>query len=199
MGWGFPIFYSTKNKVFTSNEQTSIDKICRNLNKFTKKKFTIDFSIEVNEDYGGYISNFIYENDIRVQTMSYTYNFEFLKFYTRIIKLWATNKKQSETMLQWASEKWDYFFQYEGKYTEPGALPKSFKVKDINGIEAITIAYLTPEGEKKKIKKPYFHEMNYDIGSDSGKNHILISYNSNWQKQLEDIMKKKFEHMVKNV
>jgi hypothetical protein len=102
MGWGFPIFYSTKNKVFTSDEQTSIDKICRNLNKFTKKKFTIDFSIEVNEDYGSYISNFIYENDIRVQTMSYTYNFEFLKFYTRIIKLWATNKKQSETMLQWA-------------------------------------------------------------------------------------------------
>ena len=64
----------------------------------------------MNEDYGSYISNFIYENDIRVQTMNYTYNFEFLKFYTRIIKLWATNKKQSETMLQWASGKWDYFF-----------------------------------------------------------------------------------------
>jgi hypothetical protein len=54
MGWGFPIFYSTKNKVFTAEEQNIIDKICRNLNKFTKKKFTIDFSIEVNEDYGIY-------------------------------------------------------------------------------------------------------------------------------------------------
>ena len=199
MGWGFPIFYSTKNKVFTSDEQTSIDKICRNLNKFTKKKFTIDFSIEINEDYGSYISNFIYENDIRVQTMNYTYNFEFLKFDTRIIKLWATNKKQSETMLQWASGKWDYFFQYKGKHTEPGVLPKSFKVKDINGIEAITIAYLTPEGEKKKIKRPYFHEINYNLGSDTVKNHILISYNSDWQKKLEEIMKKKFKLIAESV
>jgi len=199
MALGFSFLHSSKNKVFTSDEQTSIDKICRNLNKFTKKKFTIDFSIEINEDYGSYISNFIYENDISVQTMSYTYNFEFLKFYTRIIKLWATNKKQSETMLQWASGKWDYFFQYKGKHTEPGVLPKSFKVKDINGIEAITRAYLTPAGEKKKIKKPYFHELNYDIASDSGKNHILISYNSNWQKQLNDIMEKKFKLIAKSV
>jgi hypothetical protein len=76
-------------------------------------------------------------------------------------------------------------------------LPKSFKVKDINGIEAITIAYLTPEGEKKKIKKPYFHELNYDIASDSGKNHILISYNSNWQKQLNDIMEKNLNIWLK--
>ena len=198
MALGFSFLHSSKNKVFTSDEQTSIDKICRNLNKFTKKKFTIDFSIEINEDYGSYISNFIYENDIRVQTMNYTYNFEFLEFKSRIIKLWAINKKQSETMLQWCG-KWDYFFQYKGKHTEPGVLPKSFKVKDINGIEAITIAYLTPAGEKKKIKKPYFHELNYDIASDSGKNHILISYNSNWQKQLNDIMEKKFKLIAKSV
>ena len=199
MGWGFPIFYSTKNKVFTAEEQNIIDKICRSLGKFTKKKFTIDFSMEINENYGAYQGNQLYENDIRVQTMVYTYNFEYLSFETRIIKLWATNQKQSEILLEWTNSKWDYFIRYKGKYTEEAVMPKIFKVKDIHGIGAITQTYRTKKKSKKKIQIQSFHEINYDVFSDTGKNHILISYNSNWKKELENVMKKKFELMIKNV
>lgn len=199
MGWGFPIFYSTKNKVFTSDEQNSIDKICRSLTKYTKKKFTIDFSMELNENYGEYIPDFIYENNLRVQTMYYTYNFEYLRFETMIIKNWATNKKQSETMLQWAHGKWDYFLKYKGKYTDEEVMPKEFRVKDINGIEVVTNSYRTDKGAKKKISLPSFYKLNINSSSDLGSHHILISYNSKWKKQLEELIKKKFEYMIKNI
>jgi hypothetical protein len=72
----FAFLYSRKDEVFTIEEQNTIDKICRNLGKYTKKKFEMNFSINENRDYGSTITNKYGEDRDRVaQTMNYEYIF----------------------------------------------------------------------------------------------------------------------------
>jgi len=187
MGWGFPIFYSTKNKVFTSDEQQTIDKVCRSLNKLTKKKFSTEFFIETNEKYGEYNQDGEYENDILVQTMNYIFNFENHGFEMKVSKLWGTNKSQC-TKLLYFSEDWDYAPKHEFFISNLNKMPNNFKLKDINGIKIMARTF--------KNSKENMTQSNY-YGDDNS--HILLSYNSKWKTQLNDKINEIFKAILINI
>ena len=147
----FAFLHSTKNKTFTAGEQSKIDKICRNIDKFTKKKFLIHFNIEENENYGATYStthhdyfslnsgpSTSYSRDNTTQTMEYTYEFFDLELTIKVCKLYAVNKIESKLFLEDCFRDWDYKSYYPSsinfKTGFPEKLPKHFKEKDIQAI-----------------------------------------------------------------
>ena len=138
----FAFLHSTKNKTFTAGEQSKIDKICRNIDKFTKKKFLIHFNIEENENYGATTSEShnildvnnphsytVTSSNNTTQTMEYTYEFFNLELTIKVCKLYAVNKEESKLFLENCFGDWDYKFYYPSE-----KLPKHFKEKDIQAI-----------------------------------------------------------------
>jgi hypothetical protein len=103
----FSFLYSRKNKVFTPQEQNTIDKICRGLGVYTKKKFTINFNIEENRDYGSTIRSEKYadDRDRVTQSITYKYIFSDCNFKLYVNKIFALNDKESMTLLKFG--KWD--------------------------------------------------------------------------------------------
>ena len=97
----FAFLYSRKNKVFTPEEQNTIDRICRDLGKYTKKKFTININIEENRDYGSTIRSEKYadDRDRVTQSLTYKYIFSDCNFTLHVNKLYALNDNESETLL----------------------------------------------------------------------------------------------------
>jgi len=190
----FSFLYSRKDKVFTTEEQNTIDKICRNLGKYTKKKFTITVNVEEDRSYGG--SEMVggnwmtretrtYQNRV-TQSMTYTYTFPKSEFYLRVRKVFATNSKESKEMLN-NSSKWDHYVAWS--LQDPALFPKSFKAKDISGIIMFSSSKI---GNKNNFN---FHDFGYaydDIFSCT-----LLSYNSKWPQQIEKELVKFFEKVAK--
>ena len=192
----FSFLYSRKDKVFTTEEQNTIDKICRNLGEYTKKKFTITVNVEEDRSYGG--SEMVggnwmtretrtYQNRV-TQSMTYTYTFPKSEFYLRVRKVFATNSKESKKMLN-NSSKWDHYAAWS--LQDPTLFPKSFKAKDISGIIMFSSS---KTGNKNNFN---FHDFGYaydDIFSCT-----LLSYNSKWPQQIEKELVKFFEKVAKEV
>ena len=185
LGMPLAFLYSRKDKVFTTEEQNTIDKICRNLGKYTKKKFKINFSIDENRDYGStWTDKYGEQRDRVTQTMNYEYIFSDCKFNLQVNKLFALNNKESEELLRF--RKCDYYIDI----TKP--LPKNVRAKDICGITLVSRA-------KFKKHDPKFYDFGYEEKNALMTSTILISYNSKWQKELEDKMSKFFKSIAKHV
>ena len=182
----FVFLYSRKNKVFTPEEQNIIDKICRKLDKYTNKKFKINFNIEENRSYGSTIRSEKYseDRDRVTQSMTYEYIFSDCNFTLNVNKLFALNNKESEELLRF--RKCDYYIDI----TKP--LPKNVRAKDICGITLVSRA-------KFKKHDPKFYDFGYEEKNALMTSTILISYNSKWQKELEDKMSKFFKSIAKHV
>lgn len=184
----FAFFYSRKDKVFTTEEQNTIDKICRNLGKYTKKKFQMNFSIDENRDYGSTWRNQYGEQRDRVtQTMNYEYIFSDCNFNLQVNKLFALNDKESETLLQ--------FGQWDKKLLnldDNGKISKKIRAKDVCGITLVS-------NEHFKKRDPKFCRFDPYRRNDLMLGTILISYNSKWQNELEDQISKYFKSIAKHV
>jgi hypothetical protein len=185
----FAFLYSRKNKVFTSEEQNKIDKICRDLGKYTKKKFTINFNIEENRDYGSTIRSEKYadDRDRVTQSISYQYIFSDCNFKLYVNKIFALNDKESMTLLKFG--KWDKkHLNLDGN----GKPLKNIRAKDICGITLVS-------SDKFKKRDPKFHGFDHYRRSDLMGTAILIKYNSKWQNEFEDQISKYFKSIAKHV
>jgi len=184
----FSFLYSRKDKAFTTEEQNTIDKICRNLGKYTKKKFKINFSIDENRDYGStWTDKYGEQRDRVTQTMNYEYIFSDCKFNLQVNKLFALNNKESETLLE--------FRQWDKKHLnldDNGKISKKIRAKDVCGITLVS-----NEDFKKRDHK--FFKFDRDRRSDLMSGTILISYNPKWQNELEDQISKYFKSIAKHV
>ena len=184
----FAFLYSRKDKVFTTEEQNIIDKICRNLGKYTKKKFKMNFSIDENRDYGSTTRNKYGEDRDRVtQTMNYKYIFSDCKFNLQVNKLFALNDKESETLLKF--RQWD---KKHLNYDDNQKLSKKIRAKDICGITLVS----SHSFRKRDLK---FYNFDSEWRNDLMTATILISYNSKWQNELEDQISKYFKSIAKHV
>ena len=113
----FSFLHSRKGKVFSSNEQSKIDRICRNIKILNKKKFTINFSVEENRDYGSTIVNEghrslsvtasvndiigkKYTKNLVTQTMSYKYIFSDNIINLSVNKIFPTNKDEAKEIFR---------------------------------------------------------------------------------------------------
>lgn len=191
MGWGFSIFYSRKNKLFSASEQSFIDKTCRGLKEFTKKKYDINFHIEENRNYGSYNSE-THSSDLVTQSMNYTFWFSDKYFVIEISKIWATDKKQSEELLEVGAETWDYRFDYDCKINgQKNNLPKSFDLKKINGLRIYARSFKKNPRKKLKLISLAKHNLINE--------HILINYNKKWKDQFKKKIKGIFSDISKNV
>ena len=185
----FAFLYSRKDKVFTTEEQNAIDKICRNLGKYTKKKFKMTFSIDENRDYGSTWRDKYGEHRDRVtQTMNYEYIFSDCKFNLQVNKLFALNNKESKTLLEFGQ--WD---KRHLNLKDNGQLNlKNVKVKDISGITLVS-------NEDFKKRDPKFWSFGRDRRSDLMSGTILITYNSKWQIELEKEISRYFKSIAKHL
>jgi hypothetical protein len=184
----FSFLYSRKDKVFTTEEQNTIDKICRNLSEYTKKKFEIKFSIDENRDYGSTTRNKYGEDRDRVtQTMKYEYIFSDCKFNLEVNKLFALNNKESETLLKF--RQWD---KKHLNYDDNQKLSKKIRAKDICGITLVS-------SDNFRKRDPKFYTFIPEWKSDLMSATILISYNSKWRNELEDQISKYFKSIAKHV
>jgi len=148
-----------KNKNFTADEQRKIDRICRNIDKFTKKKSLIHFNIEESEHYGTTTSESHNIYDVNnshsytvtkrnntTQIMEYTYEFFDWELTVWVHKLYAYNKEESKLLLETCYRNWDYKNYYSYLATGfAGKPPKHFKEKDI---QAIRVKF---DGRKKFV------------------------------------------------
>ena len=185
----FPFLYSRKDKVFTTEEQNTIDKICRNLGEYTKKKFTINFNIEENRDYGSTIRSEKYadDRDRVTQSITYKYIFSDCNFTLYVNKLYALNDNESETLLIYRD--WD---KKHLNLDDNGKLTKNVRAKNISGITLVS-------GAKLKKRDPKFHHFDSEWRNDLMTATLLLSYNSKWQKELESKMSKFFKSIAKHV
>ena len=184
----FAFLYSRKNKVFTTEEQNAVDKICRNLGEYTKKKFKMNFSIDENRDYGSTTRDKYGEDRDRVtQTMKYEYIFSDCKFNLEVNKLFALNDKESETLLE--NGKWD---KKHLNLDDNGKNSKKIRAKNICGITLVS-------SDNFKKRDPKFHSFDHYRRSDLMVNTILINNNSKWQNELEDQISKYFKSIDKHV
>ncbi len=177
----FSFLYSRKDKVFTTEEQNTIDKICRNLGKYTKKKFKMNFSIDENRDYGSTLNDKYGEQRDRVtQTMNYEYVFLDCKFNLYVNKLFALNDKESETLLEF------------GRWDKRHLNLKNVKVKNISGITLVS-------SDDFRKRDPKFRSFDRDRHSDLMSGTILITYNSKWQIELEKEISRYFKSIARHV
>ena len=185
----FSFLYSRKDKVFTTEEQNTIDKICRNLGEYTKKKFKMNFSIDENRDYGStWTDKYGEQRDRVTQTMNYEYIFSDCKFNLQVNKLFALNNKESKTLLEFGQ--WD---KRHLNLKDNGQLNlKNVKVKDISGITLVS-------NEDFKKRDPKFWRFDHDRRSDLMSGTILITYNSKWQIELEKEISRYFKSIAKHL
>jgi hypothetical protein len=176
----FAFLYSRKNKVFTSEEQHTLDKICRNLGEFTKKKFTVTSSVEEDRDYGGsshiesYNVNYWFKHRT-TQTITCNYIFPKSTYVLKVKKVFALNEKESRQMLDFGGD-WDYKSEFisRGRLVIPD---KFFKPKDISGIQMFTTSEINNKLNFSFLDLGYAQEAFHDC--------TLLSYNSKWSQQIE--------------
>ena len=184
----FAFLYSRKDKVFTAEEQNIIDKICRNLIKYTKKKFKMNFSIDENRDYGStWTDKYGEQRDRVTQTMNYEYIFSNCKFKLQVNKLFALNDKESKTLLEFGQ--WD---ERDLNLKDNGQLNlKNVKVKNISGITLVS----SDDFRKRDLKFRSFDRYRHSdlMGT------ILITYNSKWQIELEKEISRYFKSIARHV
>jgi hypothetical protein len=189
----FAFLYSRKNKVFTPEEQNTIDKICRDLGKYTKKEFTITMNVEEDRSYGGSETvggNWLtretrtFQNRV-TQVITYNYTFPKSEFYLSVRKVFATNGKESKEMLN-NSRNWDHYAAWS--LQDPALLPKWFKAKDISGVIMFSGA--------KIDNKNKFNFYDFGYAYDDIFSCTLLSYNSKWPQQIEKQLVKFFEKVT---
>ena len=177
----FSFLYSRKNKVFTSEEQHTLDKICRNLGEFTKKNFTINSSVEEDRDYGGssQVMNYSQNYSIKhrtTQTITYNYIFSRSAFVLQVKKVFALNEKESRQMLEFGKS-WDYRSEFLNElYSGKPVSNKSYKTKDISGIQMFANSEINN-------KSSFFLDLGY--AQEAFYECTLLSYNSKWAQEIE--------------
>jgi hypothetical protein len=108
----FNIFKKSRvGKVFSSQELSQIDNICRNINKYTKMKHHINFNTQENDNYGekhfrdrpSYNSPSTHQ-DLVTHCLSYDYIFFDCRFELRVNKIVSVDKKTSEEIMNLSSD-----------------------------------------------------------------------------------------------
>ena len=161
-------------KTFSSEEISQIDNICRNLNKYTKKKHHINFNTEEDEDYGRKyfieqpFDRSYWHQNLRTQFLKYEYIFFDCSFELRIDKLTSVDKKTSLEIMNTSSTGGANDlrimnlapFNHSNALNEISALEFSASASN-RSLPIHLIEYIKELSLPKKAEKPKYQD-NYD-------------------------------------
>jgi len=195
------LFNSTKNKKFYKSDQIKIDKICRKLNKFTKKKFEIEFDIREVESFGAHYQPQKYdvysEGDyggryLDTQLMTYNYCFESKTYQIEIVKMHSLNKKTTEALLKNCQfdlpNNHNYRFSLAWNMVPGSTYQEEYDALIKNNIEVVSIRPTFKYNKKnQKTINPQWHS----------RANILITNNNRYLEMLENYINHLFKEIAK--